>query len=805
MRWMNYSDRQIRKIRPLVRKIEEKREVLSVLSDCDLQAKTAEFQSRLAEGVLLDNLLPEAYAVAREASRRVLGLEHYPEQLLGGILLYQGRLAQMQTGEGKTLVALLPAYLVGLEGRGVHVVTVNDYLAKRDAEEIGSVLSFLGLSVGCVTSDASPAERKAAYGCDVTYVTNNEDGFDYLRDNMAASVEGMVQRGLHYAIIDEADSVLIDEARTPLIISGQGTESTALYEQADRLAKQMVPGSGTSLDKLDLLAGETAEETGDFILDEKDKLVQLTEAGVKKVELFFHLDNYADMANLAIQHHMQIALKARYLMTRDKDYVVTSDGEVAIVDEFTGRILPGRRYSDGLHQAIEAKEAVAIRQESKTLATITFQNFFNLYDRKAGMTGTAITEADEFREIYGLDVVEVPTHRPVIRKDLDDLVYLTKEAKYAAVTDAVAKAHVNGQPVLVGTVTIDVSERLSKQFSRRGIPHEVLNAKQNEREAEIISHAGEAGAVTIATNMAGRGTDIKLDDAARAAGGLLVIGTQRHESRRIDLQLRGRSGRQGDPGCSQFYLSLEDDLFRLFGSEQMIQKFTEAADGPDAPISHRMLTRAIENAQKQIEGNHFGARKTLMKYDAVNHEQREWVYAQRRSVLEKADLREEILSMGDTLLERLVATYCSGSKAVDWNMDGFALAYRTLSPGMQRVRVPEDMTSQQFLSVLREDFRRRYQMQADMFGEERWEKLERNALLLSIDRRWMQQLEDLAFLRQSVGMVSFGQKDPVTEYELGAYRLFSDMVQEICQTTISLLMLARLAPEEESISVRAVG
>ena len=624
-----HSSRELKRIEPLVDKIEALRPAMQALSDEELRGKTEEYKKRLTEGETLDDLLPEAYATVREAAKRVLNMEHYRVQLIGGIILHQGRIAEMRTGEGKTLVSTLPAYLNALEGKGVHVVTVNDYLAKRDAEWMGQVHEFLGLKVGVVLNSMTSEERQEAYKCDITYVTNNELGFDYLRDNMVIYKEQLVLRGLHYAIIDEVDSVLIDEARTPLIISGQSGKSTALYEMCDLLARQMKRGDDVQeLTKMDAIMGVVQEETGDFVVNEKDKIINLTAAGMEKVERFFHIDNFADPENLEIQHNIILALRAHNLMFRDKDYVVKDD-QVLIVDEFTGRIMPGRRYSDGLHQAIEAKEHVKVKRESKTLASITFQNFFNLFDKKCGMTGTALTEETEFREIYGMDVVVIPTNRPVIRKDLQDAVYKTKREKLNAIVNAVEEAHATGQPVLVGTITIEASEELSRMLTKRGIQHKVLNAKFHELEAEIVADAGVHGAVTIATNMAGRGTDIKLDDEARAAGGLKIIGTERHESRRIDNQLRGRSGRQGDPGESKFYISLEDDLMRLFGSERLISMFNTLGIPEGQEIEHKALTNAIESAQKKIESNNYGIRKNLLEYDRVMSEQREIIYEER--------------------------------------------------------------------------------------------------------------------------------------------------------------------------------
>ena len=641
----SHSDKELKRISKTVDKIEALDASMQQLSDEELRHKTVEFKERLANGETLDDLLPEAYATVREASSRAIGLKHYRVQLIGGIILHQGRIAEMRTGEGKTLVSTLPAYLNALEGKGVHIVTVNDYLATRDAEWMGKVHNFLGLTVGVVTNDMENDERREAYNCDITYITNNELGFDYLRDNMVIEKEDLVQRDLHYAIVDEVDSVLIDEARTPLIISGESGKSTELYRACDILARQMERGSSDGeLSKMDILMNEDIEEDGDFLVNEKDKQIMLTAEGVKKVEKFFHIENLADPENLAIQHNIILALRAHNLMFKDKDYVVKDD-EVLIVDEFTGRIMPGRRYSDGLHQAIEAKENVKVKRESKTLATITFQNFFNKYDKKAGMTGTALTEEQEFREIYGMDVVVIPTNKPVQRIDHDDAIYKTKREKMNAVVEDIIKSHEKGQPVLVGTITIEMSEELSAMLKKRGIKHNVLNAKFHEKEAEIISHAGEIGAVTIATNMAGRGTDIVLEDGVAELGGLKIIGTERHESRRIDNQLRGRAGRQGDPGESKFYLSLEDDLMRLFGSERMISIYNALGIPEGEEIQHKTISKTIEKAQKKIENNNFGIRKNLLDYDRVNNEQREVMYKERRRVLDGDDMKESVLNM----------------------------------------------------------------------------------------------------------------------------------------------------------------
>ena len=741
-----HSSRELKRIEPLVDKIEALRPTMQALSDEELRGKTEEYKKRLTEGETLDDLLPEAYATVREAAKRVLNMEHYRVQLIGGIILHQGRIAEMRTGEGKTLVSTLPAYLNALEGKGVHVVTVNDYLAKRDAEWMGQVHEFLGLKVGVVLNSMTSEERQEAYKCDITYVTNNELGFDYLRDNMVIYKEQLVLRGLHYAIIDEVDSVLIDEARTPLIISGQSGKSTALYEMCDLLARQMKRGDDVQeLTKMDAIMGVVQEETGDFVVNEKDKIINLTAAGMEKVERFFHIDNFADPENLEIQHNIILALRAHNLMFRDKDYVVKDD-EVLIVDEFTGRIMPGRRYSDGLHQAIEAKEHVKVKRESKTLASITFQNFFNLFDKKCGMTGTALTEETEFREIYGMDVVVIPTNRPVIRKDLQDAVYKTKREKLNAIVNAVEEAHATGQPVLVGTITIEASEELSRMLTKRGIQHKVLNAKFHELEAEIVADAGVHGAVTIATNMAGRGTDIKLDDEARAAGGLKIIGTERHESRRIDNQLRGRSGRQGDPGESKFYISLEDDLMRLFGSERLISMFNTLGIPEGQEIEHKALTNAIESAQKKIESNNYGIRKNLLEYDRVMSEQREIIYEERLRVLNGESMRDVIYKMITDITENCVDICINDDADIsDWDFNELntllipTIPLQPLTP--ERVKKPKKNSLKQ---QLKEEAVKLYEAKEAEFPEpEAIRELERVVLLKVIDRKWMDHIDDM--------------------------------------------------------------
>jgi preprotein translocase subunit SecA len=802
-----HSERELKRIEPIVKKIESYREAMGKLTDEELRGKTAEFKKRVAEGTSLDAILPEAYAVVREAAKRVLHQEHYRVQLIGGIILHQGRIAEMKTGEGKTQTALLPAYLNALDGKGVHVVTVNDYLAKRDAELMGQVHNFLGLTVGVVLNDMKPEERRAAYNCDITYVTNNELGFDYLRDNMVIYKEQLVLRGLHYALIDEVDSVLIDEARTPLIISGQSNKSTKLYEVCDILARQMKRGDDVpEMTKMDFVMGVEQEETGDFVVNEKDKVVNLTAAGVEKVEKFFHIDNLADPENLEIQHNIILALRAHNLMFRDQDYVVKDD-QVLIVDEFTGRIMPGRRYSDGLHQAIEAKEHVKVKRESKTLATITFQNFFNKFDKKCGMTGTAQTEEKEFRDIYGMDVVVIPTNRPVIRKDMQDCVYKTRREKLRAICDAVEAAHSTGQPVLVGTITIDASEELSKMLSRRGIQHKVLNAKFHELEAEIVADAGQHGAVTIATNMAGRGTDIKLDDEARAAGGLMIIGTERHESRRIDNQLRGRSGRQGDPGCSRFYISLEDDLMRLFGSERLINMFNTLGIPEGQEIEHKMLTSAIENAQKKIESNNFGVRKNLLEYDQVMNEQREIIYEERRRVLDGESMRDAIYKMITDIAESTVDTAINDDlEPEEWDLNELNTLLLPIIPIRPVVLERIDKKTKNGLKhQIKEEAVKLYESKEAEFPEaENIREIERVILLKVIDNKWMDHIDDMDQLRQGVGLQAYGQRDPLVEYKMNGYEMFDAMTSNIKQDTVRLLLHVKVEQKVEREEVAKV-
>jgi preprotein translocase subunit SecA len=803
-----HSERELKRIYPIVDKTESYRDAMMAMSDEELKGQTKKFKDRLEKGETLDDLLPEAYATVREAARRVLGLEHYRVQLIGGVILHQGRIAEMKTGEGKTLVATLPSYLNALEGKGVHIVTVNDYLAKRDAETMGQVHEFLGLTVGVVLNSMDNDERRAAYNCDITYITNNELGFDYLRDNMVIYKEQLVQRGLHYVIIDEVDSVLIDEARTPLIISGQSGKSTKLYEACDILAQQMQRGEDIpEYSKMDAIMGLEQEETGDFIVNEKDKIVNLTGQGVKRVEQFFHISNLADPENLEIQHNIILALRAHHLMFRDQDYVVKDD-QVMIVDEFTGRIMPGRRYSDGLHQAIEAKEHVKVKRESKTLATITFQNFFNKYEKKAGMTGTALTEEKEFRDIYGMDVIEIPTNRPVERIDHQDAVFKTKKEKFHAVVEEVKRAHEKGQPVLVGTITIETSELISGMLRREGIQHTVLNAKFHEMEAEIVAQAGQHGAVTIATNMAGRGTDIKLDDEARAAGGLKIIGTERHESRRIDNQLRGRSGRQGDPGESKFYISLEDDLMRLFGSDRLMSVFTALGVPENEEIQHKMLTSAIEKAQEKIEGNNFGIRKNLLEYDQVNNDQREIIYAERLRVLNGENMREVIFKMIQDQVEKAVDTCISGEvDRSEWDLNELN---ELILPTIPLARITEESISsiknnKELKQYLKEQAVLLYEAKETEFPEpEQFREIERVVLLKVIDRRWMDHIDDMDQLRQGIGLQAYGQRDPLVEYKMAGFDMFDDMTASIQEDTVRLLFHVQVQQKVEREQVAQV-
>ena len=805
-----HSERELKLIYPIIDKIEKLRPEMQKMSDEELKDQTRKFKERLAAGETLDDLLPEAFATVREAAKRTLKMEHYPVQLIGGIVLHQGRIAEMKTGEGKTLVSTCPAYLNALSGKGVQIVTVNDYLAKRDAEWMGQVHEFLGLKVGVVLNSMTSEERKAAYNCDITYVTNNELGFDYLRDNMAIYKEQMVLRDLDYCIIDEVDSVLIDEARTPLIISGQSGKSTKLYEVCDVLARQLTRGEESGeFNKFNAIMGEEIEETGDFIVNEKDKVVNLTAEGVKKVEQFFHIENLADPENLEIQHNIILALRANYMMFRDKDYVVKDD-EVLIVDEFTGRIMPGRRYSDGLHQAIEAKEHVNVRRESRTLATITFQNFFNKFRKKAGMTGTAQTEEREFRNIYGMDVIVIPTNRPVIRKDLEDAVYKTKKEKFHAVVEEIVRAHEKGQPVLVGTITIETSEMLSHMLKKRGIPHKVLNAKFHELEAEIVAEAGVHGAVTIATNMAGRGTDIKLDDESKALGGLKIIGTERHESRRIDNQLRGRSGRQGDPGESRFYLSLEDDLMRLFGSDKLMSMFNALGVPENEQIEHKMLSTAIEKAQKKIETNNYGIRENLLKYDEVMNEQREVIYAERLQVLNGENMRDVIMKMLNDIVEGAVDMSIGDEQSADkWNfkeLNDLILPIIPLKPLELNDEI-RHMKKDELKHALKEKATKFYEAKEAEFPDaEQIREIERVVLLKVIDNKWMSHIDDMDQLRQGIGLQAYGQRDPLVEYKMSGYEMFEDMSSAIREDTVRILCHIRVEQKiEREAAARVTG
>ena len=799
-----HSEREVKRVIPIVDKIESLEPEMEKLSDEELRGKTAEFKKRLADKETLDDILPEAYAVVREASKRTIGLRHFRVQLIGGVILHQGRITEMRTGEGKTLVSTLPAYLNALEGKGVHIVTVNDYLAKRDAEWMGQIHEFLGLTVGVILNSMDNDERREAYNCDITYATNNELGFDYLRDNMVIYKEQLVQRDLHYAIVDEVDSVLIDEARTPLIISGSSGKSTKIYEACDNLVRQLKKGTEKELSKMDIIMKEDNNETGDYVANEKEKTVNLTEQGIKKVERFFHLENLADPENLEIQHCVNLSLRAHALMHLDKDYVVKDD-QVLIVDEFTGRIMPGRRYSDGLHQAIEAKEHVKVKRESKTLATITFQNFFNKYDKKCGMTGTALTEEKEFREIYGMDVVEVPTNLPVKRIDHNDSVYKTKREKLNAIVEDIVASHEKGQPVLVGTITIDASEELSQLLKKRGIPHKVLNAKFHELEAEIIADAGQVGAVTIATNMAGRGTDIKLGEGVTELGGLKIIGTERHESRRIDNQLRGRAGRQGDPGESKFYISLEDDLMRLFGSQNLMQMFNSLGMPEGEQIQHKMLNKAIERAQKKIESNNYGIRKNLLEYDQINNEQREIIYAERRKVLDGDDMRDTIISMIDELVEKYVNMVIGDDQGPsEWNLKELNEILIPMIP-VKPVTGEGCGSKQELIQNLKEEALRLYETKEAEFPEpEQIREIERVIILKVTDSRWMDHIDDMDQLRQGIGLQAFGQRDPVVEYRLQGYDMFNDMTESIREETVKMLMHVRIEQKVEREQVAEV-
>ena len=797
----NYSEKELKKINPVVDKIESYDSAMQALTDEELRAKTEEFKGRLAAGETLDDLLPETFAAVREAAWRVRQMKPFRVQLIGGIVLHQGRIAEMKTGEGKTIVAVMPAYLNALEGKGVHIVTVNDYLASRDADWMGAIFRFMGLSVGVILNGLTSAERQAAYACDITYATNNELGFDYLRDNMVVRIENIVQRGLHYAIIDEVDSILIDEARTPLIISGSGTKSTQLYEIADAFAKRLKKGRILNEeDALNPLIKEEIKEEGDFVVDEKAKTVTLTQQGVEKAEKFFNIENLSDPENIEILHHINNALKANYNMFKDQNYVVQND-EILIVDEFTGRIMPGRRYSDGLHQAIEAKEHVKVKRESKTLATITFQNFFNKYEKKSGMTGTAQTEEAEFRNIYNMDVVCIPTNKPVIRVDRTDVVYTTEAGKFRAVVNDIKEAHEKGQPVLVGTVTIEKSELLSAMLKREGIPHQVLNAKYHEKEAEIIALAGQKNAVTIATNMAGRGTDIQLGEGVKELGGLKIIGTERHESRRIDNQLRGRAGRQGDPGESRFFISMEDDLMRLFGSDKTKEMIEKMGIGEDEPIEHGMLAKAIESAQKKVEGNNFAIRKRLLEYDEVMNEQREIIYGERKRVLMGENLRDSIQNMIDQIIDRIVDRYIADDTPVDqWDMLGFNEGIHEVIPVKGSFMIPEDkkstVTKDSFKDDMKKIAHRLYELkEKEINDDEKMRELERVIMLKVIDSRWMDHIDDMDQMRQGISLQSYAQKDPLIEYKYASYDMFEEMSNSIQLDTVKKLYRVRVVTE----------
>ncbi len=803
-----HSDKEIKRIKPLIEGIEALDETMQKLSDDQLKAKTDEFKKRLEDGATLDDILVEAFAVVREAASRVLNMKHYEVQLVGGIVLHQGRISEMRTGEGKTLVSTLPAYLNALTGKGVHIVTVNDYLAKRDAEWMGQVHEFLGLKVGVILNSSTNEERRAAYNCDITYATNNELGFDYLRDNMVIYKEQLVQKELNYAIVDEVDSVLIDEARTPLIISGQSGKSTELYRMCDILARRMKRGSSDGeISKMDAMMGVDIEEDGDFLVNEKDKQVMLTAQGISEVEQFFHIENLADPENAEIQHNIILALRAHNLMFKDQNYVVKDD-EVLIVDEFTGRIMPGRRYSDGLHQAIEAKENVKVKRESKTLATITFQNFFNKYAKKSGMTGTALTEEKEFREIYGMDVIVIPTNLPIARIDHQDSVYKSKKEKLNAIVDEIVASHDKGQPVLVGTITIEASEELSHRLSKKGVPHKVLNAKFHEMEAEIVAEAGQKGSVTIATNMAGRGTDIKLGEGVTDLGGLKIIGTERHESRRIDNQLRGRAGRQGDPGESKFYLCLEDDLMRLFGSERVMSLY-DTLNIPDGEeIQHKTISNFIEKAQKKIESNNFGIRKNLLDYDQVMNEQREIIYAERRRVLDGESMRDVVYKMIVDTVEDCVDTVISEDQNTeDWDVAELNQLMLPIIP-IDKIVLSEDnkkMSKNELKHRLKEEAIKVYEAKETEFVEpEHLREVERVILLKVIDKKWMTHIDDMMQLRQGIGLQALGNRDPLVEYKFTGYDMFNEMTSSIREETAKLLLHVRIEQKVEREQVAKV-
>jgi preprotein translocase subunit SecA len=804
-----HSEREIKRIQSLVNQIETLEPIMQKLTDDELKNKTNEFKDRLNKGETLDDLLPEAFAVVREASVRVLGMRHYPVQLIGGIILHQGRISEMKTGEGKTLVSTLPAYLNALEGKGVHIVTVNDYLAKRDAEWMGQVHEFLGLTVGVILHDLDNNLRREAYNCDITYGTNNEYGFDYLRDNMVIYKEEMVQRDLNFAIIDEVDSVLIDEARTPLIISGSSNKSTGLYTAANFLATKLEKGRIIGeMTKMAALMQEEIQEEGDFVVDEKAKSINLTEEGIKKVEQYFKIDNLADPENMEIQHHVNIALKAHNLMHKDKDYVIKDD-EIVIVDEFTGRLMAGRRYSDGLHQAIEAKEGVKVRRESKTLATITFQNYFNKYTKKAGMTGTAQTEEEEFRDIYDMDVIVIPTNKPIARIDQPDLVYKTQNEKFKAVIEEITEAYSKGQPVLVGTINIDTSEELSAMLKKSGVRHTVLNAKYHEQEAEIVEAAGQKGAVTIATNMAGRGTDIKLGEGVKELGGLKIIGTERHESRRIDNQLRGRAGRQGDPGESRFYISLEDELMRLFGSDRMIGIFNTLKLPEGEPIQHNMLSKAIERAQTKVEGNNYSIRKHLLEYDRVMNEQREIIYDERRKVLDGANLKENILSMTQEVIEHIIDLHIGDDQLPEeWDVVTLREQLEHIIP-FEGIEISdnerEDLTKKVLKSKLKDKAYELYEEKEKQFDDlEHMRELERVVLLRVIDKKWMDHIDNMDQMRQGIGLQAYGQRDPLIEYRFAGYDMFEEMSNSIKEDTVRHLFHVQVEQKVERERVAQV-
>ncbi len=791
----DYSSKEIKKIMPLVHQIDELEETFEKLSDDELRAKTLEFKERYQNGESLDSMLPEAFANVREGAKRVYNMRHYTVQLIGGIILHQGRISEMKTGEGKTLVSTLPAYLNAIAGEGVHIVTVNDYLARRDSEWMGKIHRFLGLSVGVVVNGMEERERQEAYNCDITYATNNELGFDYLRDNMVVYKKNMVQRKLFYALIDEVDSVLIDEARTPLIISGGGREVSGLYKSANAFVRTLVAGRIVNeREALNPMMREELQEEGDYVNDEKGKSVTLTQEGIEKAEKYFKVDNLSDPENIDLQHYIQNALKANYGMLRDQDYVV-QEGEIIIVDEFTGRLMPGRRYSNGLHQAIEAKEDVEVQRESKTLATVTFQNYFNKYAKKAGMTGTAKTEDSEFREIYSMDVIEIPTNVPVQRIDNPDVVYQTNEAKFRAIVDEIKRCSETGQPVLIGTTTIEMSESLSSVLKKEGIRHSVLNAKYHEQEAEIVAEAGKKGTITIATNMAGRGTDIKLGEGVKELGGLKIIGTERHESRRIDNQLRGRSGRQGDVGESTFYLSLDDNLLRLFIPERIKVALQSAGLGENEAIINKTLTKSIENAQKRVEGNNFNIRKHLLDYDKIMNEQREVIYGERNRVLDGEDLKDHLLEMFKTIIEEDTVKFTGESDyPEEWDLAGINNHFRPMFnrdilnlEGEEYLKLKKDTLKE----LIYEEGASIYEARASETTAEIMRELERTILLRVIDSKWMDHIDEMQILRQTVSLRAYGQKDPLTEYKFASFDMFDELIYNIKWDTMKALLNLR--------------